>query len=107
MSLDVYLTKPDGAEVFSANITHNMTTMAKAAGIYQHLWRPEEVNINKASELILPLMEGLRALILDPDKFKDHNPVNGWGDYECLVEFVLSYLRACVASPDAIISVSR
>lgn len=45
MSLDVYLKAVRPAEVFSANITHNLGAMAEAAGIYRHLWRPEEVGV--------------------------------------------------------------
>lgn len=55
--------------VYSANITHNLNTMAKEAGIYKHLWRPEEIGITKASQLIEPLVAGLNALIADPEKF--------------------------------------
>lgn len=51
MSLDVYLyvlvdtggAEPHRAELFSANITHNLSRMAAAAGIYECLWRPEEM----------------------------------------------------------------
>ena len=35
-------------EVYSANITHNLNTMADEAGIYKHLWRPDEIKITKA-----------------------------------------------------------
>jgi hypothetical protein len=36
-------------EVFDYNITHNLGEMAKAAGIYMELWRPEEIGIIKAN----------------------------------------------------------
>ena len=41
MSLDVMLNGAVGDELYSANITHNLTGMADAAGIYMHLWRPQ------------------------------------------------------------------
>lgn len=88
-------------EVYSANITHNLNDMADEAGIYRHLWRPDELGITKASELILPLREGLALLRADPERFKKHNPKNGWGNYEGLVEFVAGYLSACEEYPDA------
>lgn len=94
-------------EVFTANITHNLNRMAEAAGIYQHLWRPEEIGITKAEQLIEPLEAGLKKLHGDPDEFKKHNPSNGWGTYEGLVEFVSEYLEACKKYPDAKVSVSR
>jgi hypothetical protein len=93
--------------VYSANITHNLNTMASEAGIYEYLWRPDEINITKASELIDPLREGLHNLKIDPERYKKFNPENGWGSYDGLVNFVENYLNACYEYPDAIIEVSR
>jgi hypothetical protein len=125
MSLDVYLEgKPELVECvcpecqnkhtkehtpcfYSANITHNLNTMADKAGIYKQLWRPDEIRVTKASELIIPLTEGLKKLKASPDKYKKFNPDNGWGDYEGLVEFVKNYLEACTQYPDANVTVSR
>lgn len=103
MSLDVTLTE----EVYEANITHNLNKMAHEAYIYQHLWRPDEINVEYAHELIEPLKEGLRRLKADPEHFKHFNPENGWGDYEGLVAFVDAYLHACIAHPSARVGVSR
>lgn len=152
MSLDVYLTSPDGAtiptyghgifirengamreitreewdarfpdrepvtvryesdysdELYSRNITHNLGKMAEAAGIYQHLWRPEELGITTAAQLIEPLRAGLKRLEESPAEFKKHNPANGWGAYEGLVDFVREYLDACEKYPNAIVRASR
>lgn len=63
MSLDVYLRLDNGNEVYDANITHNLNTMAEEAGIYKHLWRPEELGITKAKDLIEPLAEGLAKMV--------------------------------------------
>ena len=52
MSLDVTLTAVRPTEVYSANITHNLGLMAEEAGIYQPLWRPEELGIKTAAGLI-------------------------------------------------------
>lgn len=101
MSLDVYLKKTMPTTVFSSNITHNVNTMAQEAGIYQHLWRPEEIGIKHAEELITPLEAGLNLLRSDPERFRKFNPENGWGSYEGLVGFVEDYLAACREHPDA------
>lgn len=93
--------------VYSDNITHNLNTMASEAGIYKHLWRPEELNITIAKELIEPLEMGLVELETNPKKYKQFNPSNGWGDFNGLIEFVKNYLDACVKYPDAIIRISR
>ena len=92
---------------YSANITHNMDAMADAAGIYKHLWRPDEIGITTASQLVEPLKDGLAVLQSDPAKFKASNPSNGWGDYDGLVRFVADYLAACIRMPNAEVSVSR
>lgn len=95
------------AEVYSANITHNLWKMADEAGIYKHLWRPEELNITLASQLVIPLQAGLYLLNKEPERFKKLNPENGWGTYEELVKFVAYYLAACIENPDATIGISR
>lgn len=124
MSLDVYLEVPaegcpcngvcpchegqDSANtVYDANITHNLGRMAGEAGIYQHLWRPEEVGVTTAEQLIGPLSEGLVRLEKDRAGFEKFNPSNRWGDYDGLVRFVRGYLEACRAHPSAKVRVSR
>jgi hypothetical protein len=94
-------------DVYRGNITHNLNKMAKEAGIYRELWRPDEIGINKARELIAPLTDGLFLLKNEPSRFMKLNPDNGWGNYEDLVEFVEDYLSACVLYPEAEVSVSR
>lgn len=107
MSLDVHLTATIPSTVFDYNITHNLTAMADAAGIYCELWRPDEIGITTAGQLIEPLAAGLARLEAEPAKFREHNPDNGWGDYEGLVRFVREYLQACREYPEAVIGVSR
>jgi signal transduction histidine kinase len=42
-----YKPKSDNV-LFVSNITHNLNIMADKAGIYQHLWRPEEIGIKRS-----------------------------------------------------------
>jgi hypothetical protein len=125
MSLDVYLMGPSRTVecvcmecdhhhtrvapeyLYERNITHNLNRMADAAGIYQHLWRPDEIGVTRASELITPLREGLAMLEGDPTHFKLLNAPNGWGLHEHLVSFVRDYLAACERHPEASVVVSR
>lgn len=108
MSLDVYLTAMRPTQVYDRNITHNLGKMACEAGLYSYLWRPDKIGITKAEQLIEPLRAGLQRLLEGgPDKFKEFNPSNGWGDYDGLVAFVTEYLSACEQNPDAEVSVSR
>jgi len=103
----VAVVQEGGEEVYWRNITHNLGKMASEAGVYQAMWRPEEQGWTKASQLIEPLRAGLALLRSDPDRFKAFNPENGWGSYDGLVEFVESYLSACIEYPDADVSVWR
>jgi hypothetical protein len=107
MSLSVYLTKTMPCQVYQSNITHNLNAMAEEAGIYKHLWRPEEIGITNAEELIQPLQAGLDLLLSDPTRFEKHNPLNGWGSYAGFVGFVQGYLKACKKHPDATVEASR
>jgi len=120
MSLDVYLSRKkwisydagktlteDEEQVYWANITHNLGEMASEAGIYESLWRPEEIGKTKASEIIELLEKGLSDLKARPEHFETFNSPNGWGMYKHFVPFVEDYLKACKEYPDAIIEVSR
>lgn len=109
MSLDVYLegepeeipcvcecghrhTKTVAELIYFANITHNLENMAREAGIYMEIWRPDEIGVTKAKQLIEPLRSGLSRLKGDPERFKKLNASNGWGLYEHFVPFVADYL---------------
>mgnify|MGYP000847489620 FL=1 len=124
MSLDVYLYGKSATEecectcghkhtttvqqdLYHANITHNLGTMADAAGIYKALWRPEEIDVTYARQLIPLLRKGLANLQSSPKTFQRYNSPNGWGMYEHFVPFVKNYLAACEEYPDAIVYVSR
>jgi hypothetical protein len=93
-------------EVWEGNVTHNLTEMADAAGIYEAIWRPERLGITKAKQLIEPLTVGLAVLEADPPAFRKHNAPNGWGMYEHFVTFVKRYLTACIEHPDASVRAS-
>ena len=107
MSLDVYLTLDNGDEVFDANITHNLNTMAEEAGIYKHLWRPEELGITKAKDLIEPIAEGLAKMACNKSHYEQFNASNGWGLWKHFVPWIEKYLDACRKYPDANVTVSR
>ncbi len=103
MGLDISLM----TSVYSANITHNLNEMAGAAGIYKYLWRPEEVGIYYAENLIDPLTKGLEELKNNPEEYKKYNSENGYGMYEDFVEFVENYICACKKYPDSFVKADR
>jgi len=107
MSLDVELRVMKPVAVFDYNITHNLGDMADKAGVYFALWRPEELGLKKAFELVPYLKVGLERLKAQPEVFRKMDPSNLWGNYDDLVEFIEKYIKACLDSPDADIWVSR
>lgn len=125
MSLDVYLygkeetvecvcsdcghihTRQTSPLLFDYNITHNLQTMAEAAGLYEALWRPEDIGAKTAIDLVEALKIGLNNLQMNYSKLSLLNPSNRWGNIDGLVQFVMKYLDACEQNPDAIIVISR
>lgn len=125
MSLDIYLRgEPEEREetcfhcghtetnqvcptLFESNITHNLNAMAEKAGFYQHVWRPEEIGITKAKELIQPLTNGIALMRAKPAEFKVLSASNGWGTYEQFLPWLDKLLQACIDYPEATVEASR
>ena len=117
LTYEKVITKFPGAEleeqryssncVFDANITHNLSTMAKEVGIYWSCWRPEEIGAVYAKDIIPLLQDGLRFLKEYPNICKQFDDPNDWGTYDQFVPWVEEYLEACIKYPEAIIHVSR
>jgi len=109
MSLDVYLIENQGDTeyLYHRNITHNLGRMADAAGIYEAVWRPEEIGLKIAGELAPLLKEGIAKMKADPEHFKQFNAKNGWGVYEHFLPWLEDYLAACEEHPNALIDVCR
>lgn len=117
MSLDIWMsmevdtggTEPYYLELFSANITHNLGDMAAAAGIYNALWHPYELNdgSDPTADVLIPWLEnGLKNLKENPDHYKKFNSPNGWGMYDNFVPFVEKVLDACKKHPKATVNTS-
>ena len=113
MSLDVYISAVRTVNVYNGNITHNLNKMAKEVKLsngrtlYEVLWRPEEHNYTKASEIVPLLVEGIMILCSERERFLPFNPANGWGNYDNLVGFTQEYLNACLENPDGEIRACR
>ena len=109
MGLTVYLIETKPVRVFDTNITHNLGRMAEEAGLYEYLWRPDEIYpaVVRAEQLIKPLQTGIAEMKADPARFKKFDSNNGWGTYDTFVPWLESYLAACVENPDAKVEVCR
>lgn len=109
MSLDIYFKQipTEPILVHEQNITHNLGKMADAAGLYKALWRPEEIGLKKAKELIPYLEVGIKTMRHEPEKFKHLSAENGWGTYEQFLPWLDELLLKCKKYPEATITVSR
>jgi hypothetical protein len=107
VSLDVSISAHTYTTVYTDNITHNLGKMAQEAGVYYPLWRPEEIGLTKAGELVPFLRAGLHILKAKPEEFRVFDAPNGWGRHEHLVAFLEAYLSACESHPDGDLEVSR
>jgi len=107
MSVDFYLFAVRKTSVYGGNLTHNLIPIAEEAGLYEAIWRPDEIGIKHAEELIPILEKGLEKLRSQPDKFKKLNPENDYGSYDGFVNTVEEYLTACKENPDAEVAVWR
>lgn len=108
MGLSIYLKEPHTEEIiFDFNITHNLVPMAKVCELYKPLWRPEELGITYAGELIPYLSNGLSELVSKPNEYKQFNSLNGWGTYQNLVKFTTKVYLACLDNPDLLVIADR
>ena len=96
-----------GEEVFEANITHNLGEMAREAGVYGIVWRPEENGIERAAQIIDPLRKGVEDIRARREHYEQFNSPNGWGLYKNFLPWLERYLTACAEWPDAKVEVSR
>ena len=113
MSLTVSLNVTKPVSVYDNNITHNLCKMASEVKLsngltlYDVLWRPDEHELVLAKDIAELLDEGWNILQSEPDRFKQHNPSNGWGNFDGLCKFVYEYRNACWNEPNATIEVCR
>ena len=106
MGLTVFLSEVQRVDIHSSSLTHNLAPMAKAAGLYAPLWRPEECGIISAEQLADAIRPGYIELRDNRDKYAKLDAKDGWGDYDGLVSFTESLLCKCENNPGADVTVS-
>lgn len=107
MSLGVEFIEVKETTIFETNITHNLNSMADAVGIYKHLWRPEEIGITHAKELIQPIKDALTKLKSNPEIYRYYDDPKGWGTLDQFVPWLEEFLKACQENPKATVKASR
>lgn len=81
-------------EVFTVNITHNLTEMASAVNIYNGLWRPNYTFDKITPELLSKIEAGHRELYRNPEKYRKYDASNGWGTYDDFLPVVAKIMYA-------------
>lgn len=108
MSLDVLLldpTTPIPEVRYGATVPQALAPMARAAGLYEVLWTPEQVAIHVAGDMRQFLRKGWATLRLEEGRCRALAPADGWGTYEQLVQFTRELLMACQRTPEALVRV--
>lgn len=107
LDFDLEMEVTEVKNVFEANITHNLNTMADKAGIYECLWRAPENGYKTAGQIIPLLESGIKKMEEDPAHFKQFDAENGWGTYDAFLPWLKKVLSACREYPDSKIITSR
>jgi hypothetical protein len=106
MSNDFSLDCPHCHHSFlSWNFTHNLASMAEAAGIYQVLWHPNKdytdtwhdswIEYTTAAEILPILQNGYDKMLSDPIYYKSFEPANRWGTYDEFIKVIAEIIQAC------------
>ena len=106
MSLDVRLqivvdtggAEPRVAELFSRNITHNVSRMWVKAGMYAAIY---ENHGKRAGDMLPELEKGVAAMEADRDGYVLLEPINRRGTYEGALAFAIAFRNACREHPKA------
>jgi len=106
MGLDLHFSEHD-VEVFHGHTTHNVVPMAKEAGAYHLLWRPDEVPITTAGQLTDPLLVARAVMQHDPARFAARNAPNGAGTVSDWTAFLHCVAEASTTWPAATVRATR
>lgn len=104
MSLDFSLVRRMPTEIAHANITHNMTNLWEALGIYEQLYNSHG---KYANEVYNDLRRALDVLLSDPEYFKKYDSPNGWGTVDAAIRFLTEITEACKEYPYSYIDIDK
>lgn len=103
MSYDVDLCDDDGGTESAGawrewSPTYNLGDMLREGfGPEGILW----LHGRQGREAVFMLQVVVAAMETDPDRFRRHNPANGWGDYPSCLEMLREMRDAAIDHPDA------
>lgn len=94
-------------KLYTRYVTHNLGKMAQELGIYEYLWRPDEIGVVQAKQLIKPLGVAIDNIRDRKAHYRTFNPPNGFGTMEGFIDFMIDYLKACRTYPNAFVDACR
>lgn len=108
MSLDIWGSINTGGdatvEVWSFNITHNLSKMWDWAGCGDALYDSYD---KRASDILPALEKALAKLKAEPNVGRKYDAPNGWGTYEQAVPWLEGVIEACRKHPATVIGISK
>ena len=100
------------ASEWSANITHNMTVMARHVPVsveyrnkvyegtlYDYVWHPEKQGSVSTILMSKILIQGIIYMVANRKSLLPFNPTNGWGSYDSFLRWLTKYKEACEDNP--------
>lgn len=94
-------------KLYTRYVTHNLGKMARELGVYEYLWRPDEIGVVQAKQLIKLLGVAIDNIRDRKAHYRTFNPPNGFGTMEGFIDFMIDYLKACRTYPDAFVNACR
>lgn len=105
MSFDISIHVPGKhgttSEEWDRNLTYNLSSMMREGGLILG-----NLDGERAGALVATLQDLHKSMLDDPERYKAHNPPNGWGDYDGLLRFVHDFAVVAEAHPDGIVLIS-
>ena len=101
MSLTLYFLQTREVEEASCNITHNLHDMAKALGVYELLWQPENTPDMKAKDILPEINRAITKLVSNQEKYMVYESPNGWGTVNGMLKFLQKVRTACEEFPES------
>ena len=99
MSLENILINRNGHYIFTHKVPSELFDLACHSGLYDAVWRPDNIGATIAEHIIAPLTEGLIELTSNPQLYMLYAPSVDM--YRAFLKHISLYLKACMANPNA------
>lgn len=98
-NLENILINRNGFYIFTHKVSMELLELACHSGLYDAVWRPDNIGATIAEHIIAPLTEGLIELTSNPQLYMLYAPSSDM--YRTFLKHISLYLKACMANPNA------